>query len=381
MHACNSCVRYKYAHQYAYTVLAESSIQASLEQLGDSARSTQYQSLLLRMDAEALNQAATFGRPESFQWVSYTINQDSSREVFEQLAANGRTTVNVPIPKGARYWNVRYRDVRAFVLPGDTSQAASSSVEFVQMFLVKGTTSAFYDEAGNSWTYKHPSPQPYQSNYRFANCLPLQSGSDFSSDTFISYSPYGSWEIIVDSPASTLGVFAAASQLRFEFEVSYQVNLAAPRASMFGGNSPSTDISFVSTPGGACTAAPQRTRTFVLSRVSLPPAVVIDPGLPVTTTPTRTSPTAAVTTPTTSTTTSPTHTSPTAAVIPPTTSTITTETPTPTPPTHARTDSPTAPIVATNPSPITEASSAVSSPSSIGVGVLAALVLVLVNLV
>jgi hypothetical protein len=317
--------RYKYAQQYTYATLQSSSIQADLAALGRTTNSISYRRFLTSMDLEALNDAASFGRPGTTQWVAYTVYQASNRKLFSQLVTNGKTTLSIPAPTESQFYDVRYTDVKVFILPGDASLSATSPV--VRLRLGKGSASTFFNQNGKQWTFTHPTPEPYLFNYDHNTCA-ATTENEANTGAFINYSPYGTWQLEVTQPASNL--FSTASEIRFEFKVGLKEH-ATRGGPMFSNDLfyPES-VEFVgSRSGGECTETATKQQSKV--RIDIPTEIVptVVSGTTTTTTPTISSPTETSTTASPTTAPESSTSAPTRSTTPSTTSPPTTALPSP----------------------------------------------------
>ena len=217
---------YTYAKQYRYARLADMPF-LPLDLPADPSR-RDFEEVLAGMKELDLNWKALMGHAGTEATVAYTVYRADQAPIFQQLEQTGHAVVTVPMPEASRFYNVRMQEVQLYLKP----IVSESDTSFVQIQLVKGTQSSFFDQEGKRSDFTHPHPAMYIFKYFRESCEAISSAVKDDGEDFISYSPYGTWNITVADPSRDK--LASVQQLRFVFRVQFQETPGFSAKPMFG---------------------------------------------------------------------------------------------------------------------------------------------------
>ncbi|XRB18062.1 TNFR-Cys domain-containing protein [Pseudoscourfieldia marina] len=207
-----------YRKQYHYDTLRTSDIDVS-KVVSNPPTVAELEALQAKFAKEVQNDISRQGQKGSTMAVAYTIMRQQQPSVFEELITSPRkeTSFTIPAPEISRYYNVRMRTVRAYVYPLFTTSSSSSST--VSVNLVKGGASSFFNDDRVLMQFVHQSPKPYLFKYKADTCETVSVPQIDEDNTYIKFSPYGSWSLSVSGMRSE--ELSRIENIRVEFEISY----------------------------------------------------------------------------------------------------------------------------------------------------------------
>ena len=237
-----------YRKQYHYDTLRTSDIDVS-KMVSNPPTHAELINLKAKFDKEVQNDISRQGQKGSTMTVAYTIMRQQQPSVFEELITSPRkeTSFTIPAPEISRYYNVRMRTVRAYVYPLLTTSSSSSFT--VSVNLVKGGASSFFNDDRVLMQFVHQSPKPYLFKYKADTCETVSAPQIDEENTYIKFSPYGSWTLSVTGMRSE--ELSRIENIRVEFEISYDQYRDFPEVSPMFANDRVNPSDVDSVPVGA----------------------------------------------------------------------------------------------------------------------------------
>ena len=183
------------------------------------------------------------------QWKYFTFTQESHPAMFSQLHSTDQTSFVISAPESTiaapRYWNVRYSNIRVYLLPVWVCPSSATCSRGVDVF--KSPFSAFTTSSGSTITFQHESVHAGEFVYD-STCHPItqpKTSPTLTTDAdgldYVQYSPFGTWQVKVHRAgdrAWTPAELKQVTEIRVELQLSFQTN---PRSS--SGDLPGRDMS------------------------------------------------------------------------------------------------------------------------------------------